>query len=205
MTPQYICDTPSAEGSPRALTNNSGDATCSTHGQPCAERRQPSFSKEAMPVLGGLCPGREYSSTEGAISSVRKPVSSDTRRPAHTARCNMARSRTPVRVDGSGASSKACISSWARYGTRRESVFLKGIARTRRTCSSAAGSRCSKNRKKERIAARRMFRVSAEFPTSGLQMFQECADQLASNCSSIRADGATLNSLAANSNSNWKL
>jgi hypothetical protein len=32
----------------------------------------------------------------GATSSVRNPVSSETRSPAHTARCSMARSRTPL-------------------------------------------------------------------------------------------------------------
>jgi len=136
----------------------------------------------------------------GATSSTRKPVSSETRRPAHTARCSMARSRTPGRVDGSGASSKACISSWTRCDTRRVSVFLKGIARTRRTCSMATGSRCCRKRKNERMAARRMFRVSAELPRVVSRCSRNPLISVASNCSSIRADGATLSFPAANSN-----
>src|ERR1700747_473983 len=36
------------------------------------------------------------------------------------------------------------------------------MARTRRICSSAVGWRCSRKRKKERIAANRIFRVSGE-------------------------------------------
>src|SRR5438874_7084171 len=89
----------------------------------------------------------------------------------------MARSRIPSRVVGLGASSSACTSFFTRYGTKRELVLLKGMARMRRICSSAAGWRCSKKRKNERIAANRIFRVSAEFCREVSQMLQERADQ----------------------------
>jgi hypothetical protein len=48
------------------------------------------------------------------------------------ARVEAQRSRIPSRVAGSGASSKAWTSSRTRWGTKRMSVLLKGIARTRR-------------------------------------------------------------------------
>ena len=134
-TPQRL------NGSPRALTNTSSAATAPRTANQARNADAVVFqsgnarSRRPFPytrMLADCC----------AIASMRSPVSSETRRPALIARCNRARSRTPSRVAGSGASSKACTSFWSRYGTRRLSVFLKGIARTRRTWASAAGSRC---------------------------------------------------------------
>src|SRR5579864_5832437 len=164
------------KGIPRAFTKSSGEV---------AGPRIANQARSAAAVVfqrGNARSRRPLPRTRiladwGATSSSRKPVSSETRRPAHTARCSMARSRTPSRVDGSGESSRACISSWMRYGTKRLSVFLKGIARTRRTCSTAAGSRCCRKRKNERIAAKRMFHVSAELPRMVFQIYQEGANQ----------------------------
>src|SRR6516162_2168588 len=110
---------------PRALTNSSGTATVprtANHARSAvavAFQRGSTRSRRPLPWTRMVIEGR-------VISVVHNPVSSDTRRPLHTARCNMARSRIPARVAGSGASSKAWTWSWARYGTRRVLVFLKG-------------------------------------------------------------------------------
>jgi hypothetical protein len=117
----------------------------------------------------------------GAILSIRSPLSSETRGPALIARCNRARSPTPSQVSGLGASSKACTSFWSGYGTRRLSVFLKGIARPRRTWASAAGSRCCRKRKNDRMAAKRMpgfsvLLVLRDQAASGLIFFRFFCD-----------------------------
>ena len=200
VTPQNVCDSPSAEGftcgrSQRAQAKRPVLEWPTKHEVP-----QPLSSKEATRVRGGPCHARGCSPTgvrhrRGASLSVRRLGAQRTPQDAAWPDLGL-----PSRVDGSGASSRACISSWTRYATRRVSVFLKGIARTRRTCSMAAGSRCCRNRKNERMAARRMFRVSAELPRVVSRCSRNALISAASNCSSIRADGATLSFWEANSN-----
>ena len=51
-----------------------------------------------------------------------------------------------------------------------------------------------------RMAAKRMFRVSAELPRVASRCCRNPLTSVASNCSSSRADGATLSFPAANSN-----
>ena len=63
----------------------------------------------------------------------------------------------------------------------------------------------ARGRENERIAARRVLRVSAEFRRPSSKSFRKAPIKSASNCSSFNAEGAALNRLAANSNSNWKL
>ena len=77
-----------------------------------------------------------------AKSSIRSPVSSDTRRPAQTAKCKIARSRRPSRIVGSGASStawgqgdEAVLRYLARY------VFRVAITNNRIVGLDAAGVR----------------------------------------------------------------
>ena len=55
----------------------------------------------------------------------------------------------------------ACISSTLRCGTRRDSVFLKGIAKIRQIRSSADGSRYSRKCRKDLMAVSLMFREVA--------------------------------------------
>jgi len=60
-----------------------------------------------------------------------------------------------------------CISCAVRCRTRRTSVFLVGIDRMQRICSSADGTLYSKYRKyrmNDLIAASRMFLEPAPFP-----------------------------------------
>ena len=80
------------------------------------------------------------------------------------------------------------------------SVLWKGIARMRRTCSTAAGSRCCRNRKNERMAAKRTLRVSAELPRVVSRCSRKLLIRAAFNCSSISFEGAALSFWEANSN-----
>jgi hypothetical protein len=104
---------PRLKGSPRAFTKGSGEATgprmANQARSAAAAVFQSGNARSRRPL-----PRTRMLADWAAVSSRRRPVSSETRRPAHTARCNIARSRTPFRVDGSGASSRACISSWTR-------------------------------------------------------------------------------------------
>jgi transposase-like protein len=104
----------------------------------------------------------------------RRLISSDTRRPAARARCNIARSRNLNFVRGSGALSSACISSRVKYPINASSIFFIEIAWIRRDWSRHEGSRYSRNRKKELMAANRALRV-AEFrvPAVALDVLQE--------------------------------
>src|SRR5439155_14094305 len=71
----------------------------------------------------------------------------------------MTRSRWPNQVAGSGALSKALISSRERYPTRRRSKRFIGIAMTPRIVPNAVGAINPAYWRKERSAAKRAFRL----------------------------------------------
>jgi len=70
--------------------------------------------------------------------------------------------------------------------------------RSSATKSCAAGSRCCRKWKKDRIAAKRTLRVRAEFRRAVCECSRKALISVASNCSNIRADGATFSLRAAN-------
>jgi hypothetical protein len=90
------------------------------------------------------------------------------------------------------------------FGTKRVLVSLKGIARTRRIGSSAAGWRYSRKWKNDLIAASRTLRVSGAFWRASSGYSMKALTNPEPSCSIISNDGFTLSLAAANPNNNCK-
>ena len=113
------------------------------------------------------------------------------------------RSRIPIRVDGSGTSRIALHSSAVKWFTRRISVFIRGMLRICRICSSAEGTRYSMKCMNNLIPVRRALRVRARLPRVVWRSSRNPSTSRASNCSSCRAEGRTSSLRLANSNRSW--
>src|SRR5271168_1764425 len=83
------------------------------------------------------------------------------------------------------------------YPTMTSSVFLTGIARTRRACSRQDGNRYSRNLKKVLIAANLELRVLAQFLRCFSRCSRKASTRVASICSTRSSEGVTLSRSAA--------
>src|SRR5215472_8247239 len=199
MTPQNVRDSPSAEGLTASVHKELRRSDRSTDGQPSAECRSRCFPKRQCALAAALAThadtrrlGPDFVETQASQFGDSKP--STNRKMEHGSISHALPRRWIRRVK------QGLHFLLTRYPTSRVSVFLNGIARTRRTCSTAAGSRCCRKRKNERRAAKRMFLVSAELPRALSRCSRNVLIIVASNCSSSSAEGATLSFWEANSN-----
>ncbi len=97
-----------------------------------------------------------------------------------------------------------CISCAVRCRTRRTSVFLVGIDRIQRICSSADGTLYSMYRMNDLIAASRMFLEPAPFPRVASRSFRKFIISVASICSTCNCDGEIFRLLLAYSKRSLK-
>src|SRR5215831_10336729 len=138
------------KGMPRAFTKSSGDATGPRTANQARSAADVVFQRGSARSRRPL-PRTRILVDCGATSSMRKPVSSETRRPAQTARCSIARSRTPTRVEdqerraelafpleprGNSAETRnirlAAIRSFFRFLQHREPAVVEQVRRVLR-------------------------------------------------------------------------
>ena len=86
-----------------------------------------------------------------------------------------------------------------------DSAFLAGIARIRRICSIAEGTRYSRKCMKDLMAASRMFRELGPLPRVVSRSFRKSSTSGASICSTVNWEGVTWRRLLAKVKSNWKV
>jgi hypothetical protein len=199
VTPQNICDSPSAEGLTAGVYKELRRFDRAANSQPGAECCSRCLPKRQRALAAALATD---ANTRRLGCNILDPQACEFRDAETRAYGEVQHSPIPdSRPRGWIRSVEQSLHFFLDQMRYQTSIcFLEGDRQNAANLLDGSWFTVLQNRKNERMAARRMFRVSAELPRVVSRCSRNLLTSIASNCSSIRADGATLSLPAANSN-----